>query len=197
MRSALITCFIFLSTAIHSQVEVNDSLQLSSKQDSIEKAKAMRKKTYSMPRKVTIMSAVLPGLGQVHNKHYWKVPLIYAGIGGFTYMFIINNKEYNYYRKNLKAIYDEDPNTNNVTGYSDDNVQLQKVAYRKKRDLAIIGIGIFYLLNIIDANVSAHLKTFDVSDDLSLQIDPFQEIYTTPQGKCALGGGISFKLNFK
>lgn len=196
MRSILIPCFVFLTAAFYAQEPARDSVpQISS--DSIKKSKEFHKKTYSMPRKVTLMSAILPGLGQAYNKHYWKIPVIYAGIGGFTYMFIVNNSEFKYYRNNLRAIYDEDPETINTTGYSADNVQLQKVAYRKKRDLAVIGIAAFYLLNVVDANVSAHLKTFDVSDDLSLQIDPSHDIYRTPSGGYKLGMGLSLKLNFK
>lgn len=150
-----------------------------------------------MPRRVTLMSAVLPGLGQVYNKHYWKVPVIYAGIGGFAHMFIVNNREFKYYRSNLRAIYDDDSSTNNTSGYSAENVQLQKVTYRKRRDLAAIGIGVFYLLNVIDANVSAHLKTFDVSDDLSLHIAPHNELYPKTGGGFGMSTGLSLKLNFK
>lgn len=196
MKFFLILFFAFLSCLGRSQNTPNDSVAVI-KSDSIKNAKELRKKTYSMPRKVTVMSAILPGLGQVYNKHYWKVPIIYAGIGGFSYMFIINNREFKYYRENLRAIYDENPNTENTTGYSPENVQLQKVAYRKKRDLAGIGIGVIYLINIIDANVSAHLKTFDVSDDLSLHIDPSHDIFRTATGGYAVSTGLSIKLNFK
>lgn len=196
MRSLLLIVF-FLSAFGHlySQTPARDSVPLVSS-DSIRKSKELHKQTYSVPRRVTIMSAVLPGLGQAYNKHYWKIPVIYAGIGGFAWMFVTNNREYNYYRNNLRAIYDDDSSTNNTTGYSDENVQVQKVTYRKRRDLAGIGIAAIYLLNVIDANVSAHLKTFDVSDDLSLQIQPRQGLWPVAGG-IAYSAGISLKLNFK
>lgn len=164
--------------------------------DSLSLAKATHKKNYSGPRKASIMSAILPGLGQAYNKKYWKIPLIYGGLGGFGYMFVTNNQQYNFYRKNLIAENDEDPNTINTTRYSSDQLQVQKVSYRKNRDLAAIGIAVFYILNIIDANVDAHLKTFDVSDDLSIKIRPWQTIYFTGLGYKG-AAGISVKLNFK
>ena len=140
------------------------------------------------------MSAILPGLGQVYNKKYWKVPVIYAGLGGFGYMFYINNIQYNYYRAAL--LYSV--NNNGVAMadgalYSTDDLQRLKVGFKKYRDFAVIGMGIFYLLNLIDANVDAHLKTFDVSDNLSVNIDPWQTMDF--RGKCATG--LSVKLNFK
>ncbi len=142
------------------------------------------------------MSALLPGLGQAYNKKYLKIPLIYAGLGGFGYMFVTNNQQYNFYRKNLIAENDEDPNTINTTRYSSDQLQVQKVSYRKNRDLAAIGIAVFYVLNIIDANVDAHLKTFDVSDDLSMNIRPWHSVYSNGTG-FSTATGISIKLNFK
>lgn len=142
------------------------------------------------------MSAILPGLGQAYNKKYWKLPIIYAGLGGFTYMFITNNEQYKFYRKNLIALNDDDPNTDNTTRYSSDQLQVQKVAYRKNRDFAAIGIAVIYILNIIDANVDAHLKTFDVSDDLSIHVRPWQTIYSTGLGYKG-AAGFSVKLNFK
>lgn len=164
--------------------------------DSTRIAQETQKKNYSGPRRASIMSMLLPGLGQAYNKKYWKIPIIYAGIGGFGYMFAFNNKEYNYYRKNLIAVNDEDPNTNNTTNYTSDQLQILKNGYKKSRDLALIGISIIYFLNIIDANVDAHLRTFDVSDDLSLRIDPWQSYYCT-QNTFKLATGLSIKLNFK
>ncbi len=140
------------------------------------------------------MSALLPGLGQVYNKKYWKVPIIYAGIGGFGFMFYTNNIKYTYYRAALLYSVDHDG-----VAYADDRIystdQLLSLKQQRKkyRDFGIIGAGIFYLLNIVDANVDGHLATFDVSDDLSVNIDPWQTM--TANGSCATG--LSLKLNFK
>ena len=124
------------------------------------------------------MSAILPGLGQFYNKKLWKVPIIYSGLIGFGYYYKINNEEYNKYRSSVIAYYDNDPSTiPAITNYSGDQLQSLKLSYKKSRDLAAIGLVIVYLFNIIDANVDGHLKSFDVSDDLSLKIDPWQNIY--------------------
>lgn len=153
---------------IHAQREVR-----SSGSDSLEREKAKNKRIYARPRRASIMSAVIPGLGQVYNRKYWKVPVIYAGLGAFGWIFKQNNDQYQFYRRNLRAVYDDDPNTKNETHYSPDQLQSQKVYYKRYRDLAAIGMGAIYLLNIIDANVDAHLRTFDVSDDLSLRAGPW------------------------
>ncbi len=171
-----------------------DSLAL--KQDSVAQQKANHKKTYSDARRASIMSACLPGLGQAYNKKYWKLPIIYGGLVGFGYMFVVNNEEYNYYRQNLISAADDDPTTINTTRYDIDQLQTQKITYRKRRDIAAVGIVLLYILNIIDANVDAHLKTFDVSDDLSIRIEPWQSTYNAGFGNTT-AAGLSIKLSFK
>lgn len=142
------------------------------------------------------MSAILPGLGQAYNKKFWKIPIIYAGMGGFGYMFVSNNTEYTRYRQFLRAEYDGDPQTINSSGYTGDQLQALKLEHRRYRDFGAMGVGIIYILNIIDANVDAHLKTFDVSDDLSLQIKPHYTIYSTGTG-FGPATGITLKLTIK
>lgn len=189
------TLFIlFLLSLLFPALAQQDSLTRSN--DSITKVKEDRKKTYSGPRKASIMSAILPGLGQIYNRKIWKVPIIYAGLGGLGYMFVVNNQQYVYYRKNLIAENDNDPATINNTRWDSQNLQTQKITYRKRRDIAVVGIALLYILNIVDANVDAHLKTFDVSDDLSMSIDPWQSIYSTGSGYRS-ATGLSIKLNFK
>jgi hypothetical protein len=158
--------------------------------DSIEQRRELKKRIYASPRKASMMSAILPGLGQAYNRKYWKIPVLYAGIGGFAYLFKVNNDEYNFYRKNLIAEYDDDPATLNTSYLSGDQLQSQKTHYRRLRDLAVLGIGALYILNIIDANVDAHLKTFDVSDDLSVAVSPWFPA-------AAYGGaGVRFTIRF-
>lgn len=197
MRLIFILCLVLLRyTFLFSQVNTNDSNAVNTVNDSLKKAENTKKKMYSRPRRAMLMSAVLPGLGQGYNKQFWKIPIVYAGIGGFAYMFITNNNEYKFYRKNVIAEYDNDPATLNTSGYSGENAQLEKLRFKKYRDFAAIGMGFIYLLNIIDANVSAHLKTFDVSDDLSIHITPWQNNYNTYQ-QHGMAAGLSIQLNFK
>lgn len=147
-------------------------------------------------RKASIYSAILPGLGQGYNKKYWKIPIVYAGIGGFAYMFYVNNIEYKFYRKNLLAETDSDPNTSNeIVGYDVSGLQSEKLRYKKMRDFGIIGCSLIYVFNIIDANVDAHLKTFDVTDNLSMQLKP--RLILTAFNEPTVGLSIKLKIKNK
>ncbi|MHA7110449.1 DUF5683 domain-containing protein [Sunxiuqinia elliptica] len=148
---------------------------------------ALEKPEHS-PRKATIYSAVLPGLGQIYNKKYWKVPLVYIGFGTLGYFIDWNNDQYTLYREAYADIADDDPNTNsfeelNFEGrWNLDNprernqfseaLNRAKETARRNRDLVIISTAAFYALNIIDASVDAHLFNFDISDDLTMKWMP-------------------------
>ncbi len=149
-----------------------------------------KKAIYSRARKATILSAVLPGAGQVYNKKAWKVPIIYAGLGASAYFFTQNYNNYTYYRKNLIALNDEDASTVNTTPYSSTDLQNLKRDSRNRRDISAVAFVGVYLLNLIDANVDAHLSTFDVSDNLSLRVVP-----AFPSGQ--LLAGMTLTLHFK
>ncbi len=126
------------------------------------------------PHKAAVMSAILPGAGQAYNKKYWKIPVIYAGFAGLAYAISFNQKEYRNYRNAYDQRLDNDPATvdNYVGTYSDADLGTLKDFYRRNRDLSIIGTGVLYLLNIIDASVDAHLYDFNVNDDLSIKLAP-------------------------
>ncbi len=128
------------------------------------------KKTHS-PRKATIFSTIVPGLGQAYNKKYWKIPVIYAGIGAFAYLSIDNNNEFNRFKTAYKQRIDGE--TDEFYGILNDQALLNEMdRWRKFRDYCIVGGLVFYILQIVDANVDANLYDFDVSDDLSLRILP-------------------------
>jgi hypothetical protein len=166
--SALIFFVFIFSIKIYSQA---DSLQ------KIETEKRNQKKIYSRARKASIMSAALPGLGQAYNKKYWKIPIVYAGLGGLGYLFKINNDQFVMYRDIVRQ-FGKDNSLVLVSGNNVAYYQQLRDKYRKPRDFAIIGIVAFYLINIVDANVDAHLSTFDVSDDLSLEVKPYLDYNT-------------------
>lgn len=161
--------------------------------DSLANKKAVRKAIYSDARKATIMSAVLPGLGQAYNKKYWKIPIIYAALGGLGYWGVNNHVQYKYYSDNLRAMHDDDASTINSTPYNSDQLIVQKNYYKKFRDIAIMAGAVVYALNIIDANVDAHLKTFDVSDNLSMKVKPYYNLNYDN----TLQTGLTLKLSFK
>lgn len=141
-------------------------------------------KTHSV-KLATIFSTALPGAGQVYNhmampkgkkKAFWKVPLIYAGLGATTYFALKNNSE----QRAIKSEYTfrVDPINNGAindpTYFSYDNQGLLTLYNQKvnRRDLFFIGVGLVYLIQIADAAVEAHFVDFDVSDDLSFSIRP-------------------------
>lgn len=138
------------------------------------------------PRKATIYSAVLPGLGQIYNRKYWKVPLIYGGFVTFGYFINFNNDLYITYKQAYSDIIDNDPTTNsfkdlkvNPIFFEPDKIsqlterlRMAKDGSRRNRDLVVISTAVFYALNIIDASVDAHFFNFDISDDLTINWVP-------------------------
>lgn len=131
------------------------------------------KKKHS-PFKATIMSTALPGLGQIYNGKWWKVPIIYGAFGGLIYSSVFNDLKCRTFRSAYLLRVDDDPATvDEFDGvYSDANLRELVDFYQRNRDLSLVFTGVFYALNIIDASVDAHLKDFDVSDDLTLKVRP-------------------------
>lgn len=126
------------------------------------------------PARAAFYSAVLPGLGQAYNKQYWKIPIIYAGMAAGIYFYKQQDKEYDRFRNAYKR---------RLAGYTDDEfygngdepiisndrlINAQKSA-QKSKSISLIVTVAFYLLNVVDANVDAHLRQYEVSEDLSLQ----------------------------
>jgi len=125
------------------------------------------------PKKAALYSAVLPGAGQVYNRKYWKVGVIAAGTGALIYGLNFNQRNFNLFKselikrqQNLGGL-DADLNL-----YTDANLNELQDFYRRNRDLTVVGLALLYALNIIDANVDAHLYDFNVSDDLTMRIRP-------------------------
>lgn len=148
-------------------------------QDSIPKTEQadstiVKQKKKHSPFKATIMSAALPGMGQVYNGKWWKVPIIYGAFGGLIYSSVANDIKFRTYKKAYLIRVDDDPNTTDEFEgqYSDANLRELVDFYQRNRDISLIFTGVIYALNIIDASVDAHLKDFDVSDDLSLKVRP-------------------------
>ncbi|WP_460218815.1 DUF5683 domain-containing protein [Psychroserpens sp. MEBiC05023] len=146
------------------------------------------------PSKAAFYSAVLPGLGQAYNKKYWKIPIVYAAIGIPVYLYIKNDKDYNLYRDAFKRRLSGFPQNSdgdpfpNVT--NDGLINAQKQLRRNKELALLIAIGA-YALNIIDANVDAHLLQFNVDEDLSLR--PHFK-YNQMENNTNLGVTLNFKF---
>lgn len=126
------------------------------------------------PSKAAFYSAILPGAGQIYNNRYWwQLPLIYGGLGASAYFYIDNDKEYDRYRKAFKlrknGLKDEFTDSNGNQLISDDGLERAQKQLRENRDLSLLMGILTYVLQIVEASVTAHLLQFDTSDNLSLQ----------------------------
>lgn len=150
------------------------------------------------PKKASIYSAVLPGLGQAYNKKYWKIPIIYAGFGTLFYFISVNGSEYREFKEAYNIVYAGDTaeysNNAYVVRYNANLDQLREGRnyYRRNLELTYILTGVLYILNIIDASVDAHLYDFDISEDLSMRIEP--SLSNQPYFASRPTPGISIKL---
>jgi hypothetical protein len=138
-------------------------------------APSSKKVATHSPKMATLMSAVLPGAGQIYNRKYWKAPIVWAGIGVCGYFIRNNHLLYTDYKNALIQRGDtsiKEPDKY-LGVYSSDQLITLQDQYRQNRDLFIIVTTLVYVLNVVDALVDAHLFTFDVSDDLSLNWQPY------------------------
>lgn len=155
------------------------------------------------PSRAAFYSAVLPGLGQAYNKKYWKIPIIYAALGTGIYMYSNNNKDYKRYRNAYKSrlagfttdeFWGTDPTTNspleNPRVSSDGLIRAQRTLRRNKEISLLVTIGL-YALNIIDANVDAHLLQYNVDENLAIK-PHFQ--YNERENSSDLGLTLNFKF---
>jgi hypothetical protein len=150
------------------------------------------------PKIATLLSTLVPGAGQIYNKKYWKTPIVWAGIGTCVYFVRSNHILYKDYKDAILQRSDtsiKEPDKY-LDIYSTDQLVTLQDQYRQNRDLLIIAASLVYILNIVDALVDAHLYSFDVSDDLSLNIEPWQNSYIN-DSKYKMSYGLSLKLNFK
>lgn len=190
---------------------VNDSVSLLS----MSKPKKMKtKRDWSTwrpdPQRALWLAMVIPGAGQIYNRKFWKLPIIYGGFLGCVYALTWNNQMLHDYSQAYLDIMDTDPNTKSyekmlpigydITGREERFKTVfknKKNFFRRNRDLSIFAFAGVYLLAVIDAYVDAELSTFDISDDLSLHLEP--TVIQTQSGK-TLGReavpGIKFTLSY-
>lgn len=188
----LVLALVLCSSTGHAQNSRADSVFLNADLDQIETIQTVSRLD---PNKSAMLSAVLPGLGQAYNNQYWKIPLIYGGGIIIGHYINYNHKIYNEMRNSLIAEVDGDPSTINPYNdrFRETALLRNRDAFRRNRDLLILVGAAFYLLNIVDAHVSAHLHEFEVNDNLSLKVSP--SIQPTPLFSQALG--VSLSLNIK
>jgi hypothetical protein len=167
------------------------------------------------PKKASIYAALFPGLGQIYNKKYWKLPIVYGGYAGLIYVLGWNNNNYKDFFQGYRIVVQyssaaslkpeerkfldnliKNPSISldNPSTYTYISSQLKsgKDYYRRNRDLTIIGIAALHVLSIIDASVDANLFDFDISDDLSMRIEPIP----VNLGNKNMVMGLNLAINF-
>jgi len=163
--------------------------------------KKVKKVNVYNPRKAAIRSAILPGWGQVYNKKYWKLPIVYGALGTSAYIFFFNLQTYKDTRFAYRAKYNfRQPGAtaadtvafNNIPDYlkpiSEGSLRSYRDSYRRDIDYSVLFFVLLWGLNVVDAAVDAHLKSFDVSPDLTLRFKPgYSEMAGT--------SGLSLVLN--
>lgn len=193
--------FLFSANSLFAQQDSVNSVNKITEDTTIFVAEKNKKGTVVVkkksPTKAAIISAILPGSGQVYNGKYWKVPIVYSAFSALSYTFITNHRQYIRYLDAYIAEVDDDSTTVSVYNglISVTELQYNKDKFRRNRDIsALLMIGV-YFLTIIDATVDAHLSDFDIGDDLSLNISPV--FYTIPNNNGMLSAGINFRFKFK
>lgn len=157
---------LFFSIPVFAQNIDNDSTvseHLADKQE-------ISDTVYHSPKKAAVYSAILPGLGQIYNRKYWKTPIVYAGFGTFIYFITFNNKGF----KDFKQAYKDFPDYKLNYPYKLTSEQIERatIYYKRWRDLSILGTLGFYVFQILDATVDAHLFNWEVGEDLTFNIKP-------------------------
>jgi hypothetical protein len=151
-----------------------------------------------VPLKATMLAVAFPGLGQVYNRKYWKIPLVYAGFGALAYSISFYTTNYNNMMKAYQDFTDKIPETSSYirfiktdpseydpilhpdtfdpssASWIEDQLRSAVDSYKKYRDLSYIGIAAWYLVSVLDANVDASLFNYDITDNLDLTLSPLQ-----------------------
>lgn len=172
---ATITCILIFSSTVFAQSASYSFVESSLKPGYLSDFADTTQSEFPEPAYVLRRSLIVPGWGQIINQQWWKVPIIYGLLGGLTFYSIEMTKQYHDYRA---AFYNQYSGNNDLrfgptpaylVGQSRGNLQSNRNLLHNRRDLSYVIIGLAYLLNVIDAYVYAHLRSFDVSDNLSFK----------------------------
>jgi hypothetical protein len=184
MRKIVFTCTLYVLSFFVAQAQ----LAKPAARDTVElKSYATR---YD-PRKALMYAAILPGLGQVYNKKYWKLPLVYGGFIGFGYGLNFYQKGYTKYKGELFNVLETKIKLSK-SGFTEDQLRVIVNRYRRERDFFMILVAGMYLLQMVDAHVDAHLKEFDLNPNLHVRVQPTMETDMVT-GRST---GFSIKLRF-
>ena len=162
-----------------------DTFLLAAKSDSLLKLSQPKERFIPNSTRSVWLAMAFPGAGQIYNRKYWKLPIVYGGFVGCAYALNWNNKMYRDYSQAYLDIMDDDPNTKSYQDFLPLNSSIagqeerfkeifrkRKDVYRRQRDLSIFAFIGVYLLSVIDAYVDAELSDFDISNDIGLRVEP-------------------------
>lgn len=194
--TAILFSFFFYTSFGQQQTDANDQkigndsnsgISAENKQSKKNEEVGQPKLWQPNPKKAGLYSAILPGSGQLYNHQYWKIPIVYAGIGVAVYFIKFNSDKYQTYR--TAYIASLEGKTNEFTGIYDQAAlkQLQD-GYKKYLDMTVLFTALGYTLQVMDAIVFAHLKNFDVSRDITLRVQPVKD---------PTGAGLGLVMRFK
>ena len=129
-----------------------------------------------IPRVATLRSALIPGWGQAYNKKYWKIPIIYGALGTTAGIFFYNLKTYKILRQTYIYLTTDTANRNKIdpqyVGFSPESIRKGRNSFRQNIDYSVLFFIGFWAINVVDATVDAHLKSFDVNDNISFKVKP-------------------------
>lgn len=182
MRFFYIFIFLFLTSIAYSQDKPAEGAVIKTDSAGLKKAEpdTVKKRKYN-PKVAATRSAILPGLGQIYNRKYWKLPIVYGAIGTAGGVFVYNYKNYKDLRVAYRGKYNARVNKDSTEYWkikpellrlSEESLRFNRDEFRRNMDYSVLIFLVLWGLNVVDAAVDAHLKDFDVSPDLSLQLRP-------------------------
>jgi hypothetical protein len=172
------------------EMHVTDTTTASTKNTMGSKSSDLEKITpwQPIPKKAGLYAALLPGLGQAYNRQYWKIPIVYVGLGVAGYFVVRNTTEYNKLRKAyIGRISSNYPTDEYIKVYSTEQLRQLQDDQSRTVNMTILFSSLGYLVQVLDAITSAHLRNFDISRDISLRMQPVVSPY---------GAGMGLVMNF-
>lgn len=192
------------TNVVEGKQMINDSLTMlmNSTDSALSKIKTVKPQFKPDPNKSVWYALLFPGLGQIYNRKYWKLPIVYGGVAGITYAITWNSKYYNDYYNAYRDYMDSNPNSNSYKdllpanypeGQIESYLNSRQRTFRRYRDLSIIVGVAFYAITVVDAFVDAQLAEFDISPDLSMKVKP-QMMESVQSNMPSMGCALQIKF---